>query len=167
MPCAGQGASVCAGSVDNFLVRCGFLEVCMTLDLNCLSDRSLCHAQSMPPADAPGTWTDFFATVGRLSSLQSLAVTGFHKFNGTLFPTVAVPAATVCDLAQTSLGYLKIAYAFEGKLAALTGSLPGCLSDNQSQIRTLHIGALPPALAAKACTLLVKFLHPRRHVLCI
>lgn len=147
MSCAGHGVSVCAGSVDNFLARCGFLEVCMTQDLNYLSDRNPCHVQSMPPADAPGTWTDFFATVGRLSSLQSLAVTGFHAFNGTLFPTVAVPVATVCDLAQASLGYLKIVYAFKVELAALTGSLPGCLFDSQSQIRTLHIGALPPEAA--------------------
>ena len=117
----------------------------------------------MPPADAPGTWTDFFATVGSLNGLQSLTVKGFHAFNGTLFPTMAVPAATVCDLARASLGYLKIVYPFKGYLAALTGSLPGCLFDSQSQIRTLHIGALPPALPAKACTVNGQVLHAYWH----
>ena len=97
--------------------------------------------QSTPPADAPGTWTDFFDTVGGLRRLQSLAVTGGHAFSGTLAPIMAMSAATVCDLAQASLSYLKIEHDFDGKLAVLTGSLPGCLLDSQSQIMTLHIGA--------------------------
>ena len=97
----------------------------------------------MPPADAPGTWTDFFATVGGLSSLQSLAVTGGHTFNGTLSPTMSMSAATLCDLALANLSYLKIVYDFKWKLAAMTGSLPRCLFDSRSQIRTLHIGAPP------------------------
>lgn len=98
------------------------------------------HVQSAP-VSATGTWADFFANLASLKALQTLSISGSNSFNGTLLPQQLVPGqATICDLARARLGYLKIGDPLAGSQTLLNGTLPACLIDSQSQLRTLSIG---------------------------
>ena len=99
--------------------------------------------QSSSP-DSPATWVDLFATLGNLKKLESLSVTADNAFNGTLLPDILTPGqATICSLARAKLSYLKISDV-DGQadyaMHSLNGTLPACLFDSRSQIRTLSVG---------------------------
>ena len=108
----------------------------------------MCWLQSTPRS-SPATWVDLFATLGTLRNLESLSITADNAFNGTLLPDMLSPGqATICSLARAKLGYLKISDV-DGQadyvMHSLNGTLPACLFDSRSQIRTISVGRLPPS----------------------
>ena len=89
--------------------------------------------------------TDLILSGLKYSCVQSLSIVTYNPFNGTLLPANIAPGqATICDLVQAKLSYLKIGDALGGYyMESLNGTLPACLLDSQSQLRTLLIGINP------------------------
>ncbi len=89
--------------------------------------------------------TDLILSGLKCSCVQSLSIVTYNPFNGTLLPANIAPGqATICDLVQAKLSYLKIGDPLGGYyMESLNGTLPACLLDSQSQLRTLLIGINP------------------------
>ena len=119
----------------------------------CVLRGELCCLQSTLRS-SPATWVDLFATLGTLRNLEYLSITADNAFNGTLLPDMLSPGqATICSLARAKLGYLKISDV-DGQadyvMHSLNGTLPACLFDSRSQIRTISIGMLLPSAHLEA-----------------
>ena len=89
--------------------------------------------------------TDLILSGLKCPCVQSLSISTYNPFNGTLLPANAAPGqATICDLVQAKLSYLKIGDPVGGYIMeTLNGTLPACMLDSQSQLRTLIIGIIP------------------------